>query len=468
MSTMLNGLVQLLLVVVMARLISPRDFGIITSALLILKAMQVFIQSGYERAVVWAETLSDECLAGLFWASTTTGAFITLIVCCTAAYVSNFFSDQNLKLVLISVSPVTILSAPGLISVGLLRRQMRFRQLSLYDLLSYMVPFLFLGLPLAIAGAGLWALVAANLLQSAMQGAIAFYLARPPILTKFKWADVREPLKFGFSVSGLGIIEFIDRQATQFYTGRWLGMASLGLYNRSFALIQLPLEQMGTAITRVLFSHFNKHRKDSLRLRSVAIAPLRSLSILVIPIASGSAAISETVTTALLGQAWSSAAPIFASLCIGSAAAVLGNLLATMNEAMGSIRAKAILQTGITGVLISLLAIFGSYGPSAVAMCFSGTRILFLAAQVWIAAPHLNISRTNLTLTFRSGIALAIAVSLMMYSTDILLRQQDVGGLIRLILGSISGGVLMGCGVWTLIPETRLVVKRILNWGDKH
>lgn len=457
-STVISGLLQVLLLSIMARLVSPEEFGILTTALLALKALQVLIQSGYERAVVWVDNPDRACLAGLFWISMLTGGFITLAIVVASGPIASIFSEPRLQAALIALSPMAVLAAPGLVPNGLLRRNMRFRALGLYELASYVIAFVGLGLPLAIFGYGLWALVAANLLQCLLQGSLALILEPPPAFTRFGWKNINNPLRFGFGVSGLGIIEFIDRQATQIFIGRIYGMATLGIYNRSSTLIQLPLEQMGTSLTRVLFPLFNRARGNSDQLRSIAVTPLRVLAILVFPVALGGGAVADTLTEVMLGAGWNDAGPLLSALCVGAAAGVLGNFLATMNESMSLIRQKTVVQILITSILLLLLVSFGGKGVILAAVCFSFTRILFLFAQIWLAAPQVSLSRLTLSAAMLPGFALGVAVAGLLFGTDMLLQVQEISAGFRLLMLILAGVIVSFTGAWIVSPEFRILL----------
>lgn len=459
-STIASGLLQILLLALTARLVSSEDFGILTTALLVLKAFQVLIQSGYERAVIWAEDPDQACLSGLFWVSILTGVLVTAIIMALSGAIGTFFSEPRLQEALIMLAPMALLASPGLIPRGILRRSMRFRALSIYELACYILAFAGMGLPLALAGLGLWALVAANLLQCLLQGGLALILAPPPAFTRFGWNDIRGPLRFGFSVSGLGIVEFIDQQATQIFIGRTFGMSSLGVYNRSNVLIQMPLEQMGTSLTRVLFSHFSRAKGNQAQLRQVIETPVRLLAILVLPIAFGGGAVAETVTEVMLGAGWENAGPIFRALCIGTAAAVLGHVLATLNEALTLIRQKMMAQLLITGSLISLLAGFGGQGVVEVASCFSFTRVLFLCAQIWLAAPHLGLRWPQLAAMLLPGFALALVIAGLLFETDQFLQSLAVGAGFRLLALLVVGGLGTCAGALIVAPEGRRLLRR--------
>jgi lipopolysaccharide exporter len=457
-SAILSGTLQIVLLAIMARLVEPSDFGILTTSLLVIKASQVLVQSGYERAVVWTESPTDACLAGLFWLSIATGVLIAIGVANLAEPLSEFFQANKLHDALVALSPMAILVAPGLVSRGLMRRAMRFRAMAIYEVISYAIGFLIVGLPLALSGWGLWALVVANLVQCSLQGIIPLFLMAHPVFSRFSLHDIAPSVKFSYSVSGLGILEFVDTQSTQVLIGQNFGMSALGVYNRSFALIQLPIEQIGGALTRVLFSPFNRARGNPERLRQAACFPLALLSIIVFPVAFGGAAASRTVIDVMLGSGWDQAVPIFVALCFGSAAAVVGNLLATMNEALSLLRQKLVAQLLVTALLIGLQVTVGSQSLPFAALCFGSSRVFFLFAQIWIAAPYLDMGRLRLALTILPGIVVGMLTGCMVFALENASWFSHNSAWARLPILMITAGLCAMALALIALPELRRAV----------
>lgn len=454
-AAMFNGLLQIVLLATMARLVDPHEFGILATGLLVLKAFQVLIQSGYERAVIWADNLAASCLAGLFWTSIFAGAAITASIILVSDLISVYLKEPGLKAALISLSPMAVLVAPGLVSRGVLRRSMRFREIAFYEIGAYVIGFVVVGLTLALNGWGLWALVAANLVQCALQGVLPFAIAPHPIFHRFSFRDIAAPMRFGYSVSGLGIIEFLDAQATPMFIAHFFGMSSLGNYNRAYALIQLPLEQIGTSLTRVLFSPFNRSRGSAEILRNAVVSPLRALGLLIIPMALGGGAAAPLVIETMLGVRWEQSAPIFAALCVGSAAAVIGNLLAALNEALGLLREKAAAQVAITSLLALCLLTFGTTVLTTAAICFSFTRVLFLVAQIVLAAPRLRMSRLQLSAVLAPGAFVGILVASAVFIISKTAVAFALPAWIGLILTIAAAAVGTAAGGLTFSAEIR-------------
>lgn len=455
-----NGLLQLAMLAGLARLLSPADFGVIAAALLLIKAAQVLVQSGYERAAIWMDEVDERAVAGLFWVSVASGFSMMVLAFALAAPAAWALGNAEVADAIRALSPILFLPSLGLISRGLLRRTMRFRLVGAIDTASYAVGFIGVGLPLALAGQGLWSLVAANLVSAAIQGALPFFAARHAVLVRFRLRHISRPLRFGFGVSGLGIIELIDAQATGLFVMHGFGAVALGYYNRAYALIQLPLEQLGSAVSRVSFSTFNRNRGDPTALRASLLSPLRLLTALVAAIALGGGAGARTVIPAVLGPGWEPAIPIFAALCVGTACAVVGSLLAVMNEALGLIRQKTIAQAAITTVLLIALITAGRYSILLASLCFTAARAAFLVAQLGLAASRLGMSAPRLAAHLLPGLATGLLTAASVWLVQQLPGVPALTASIRLILLLLTAGAVATTSILMLLPETRVALVR--------
>jgi lipopolysaccharide exporter len=386
-----SGVLQIVMLAVMARLISPTDFGIMASALVTVRAGQTLVQSGYERAVIWSENQSDTLHVGLFWVTVATGLALTLIFVALAGPIAAFFHNENIAHVLLALSPMPTLSSIGLVSRGILRRKMNYRLIALQETTSYAVGFGCVGLVLAFSHFGIWSLVAANLVQASFQGIMPLLFVRHRIFATFSVTEIAVPLRFGYGVSGLGLIEFIDMQIPQIFVGHFYGVTQLGIYNRAYTLIDLPLTQLGTSLSKVLYSSFSLAKDSLFEMRHILLPPLRILALIVFPMAAGGAAVAHSFVAVVLGSGWEDVAPVFSTLAIGTACAVLANVLVVFNEALNLVRIKTMLQIVITSCLIIGLFVSMNLGLVIAALLVSISRICFLIGQILIAAQAIHI-----------------------------------------------------------------------------
>jgi lipopolysaccharide exporter len=454
-----SGILQMVMLAVMARLISPIEFGILASALVTIRAGHTLVQSGYERAVIWSENQSASIHAGLFWVAVATGLSLTFIFLLLAWPVAAFFRNDNIAYVLFALSPMPTLASFGLIARGILRRAMNYRLLAIQETASYALGYGVVGLTFALLHFGVWSLVLANLALSALQGLIPMLFVRHKIFTPFKLQDIITPLKFGYSVSGLGLIEFVDLQVPQVFVGRFYGVAPLGIYNRAYSLVELPLVQLGTALSKVLYSSFSLAKDRHDELEAILLPPLRALALIVFPLAAGGAAVAHPLVAVVLGSGWDSVAPVFATLAIGTACAVVANVLVVFNEALNQVRIKMVLQTITTSCLIIGLVLTANWGLVVAAIAVSVSRVVFLAGQILIAARAIKIDPIIIAKALLPGVMIAALIFATLKMIEYSPQWQQAPVLAQSIFAVfVSLTLLIGSTVLFLPRERRLLL----------
>ena len=382
--------------------------------------------SGIERGVVWAPELDERHTSGLFAFAIMLGVVLTATAAALAFPLSAFFHRPDLTPVVISLSPLMLISSFGLTSSGLLRRRMSFAPVAAADTLGYMVGYVVVGLAAARAGLGVYSLVLATLTQSLVQATTLYVSARHAIGRRWKFSQILPILSFSFKVSGVGVLEYLSLQMPVFFAGKMFGMDLLGIYNRSYALIQMPVEQLGTAMNRVLFSSFNKAKVDVSSLGRAVRGSLQFLGAVILPVSLGIAAAAPQITAVVLGSKWPGADHVMSILAVGSAAMMLANLLAVMSEATARIAAKAVIQLTFMIVLVAGLFGFKALTIEGVALAFSVGRVVYLCLHLRLASRQIDTSVWRLAGAFIPGMTAAVLVAAVLLALPHLVADAQV------------------------------------------
>ena len=220
------------------------------------------------------------------------------------------------------------------------------------------------------------------------------------------------------------------------------------------------MEQIGTSLTRVLFSSFSRAKADQATLARAVRSSLQFLAAVVLPVALGVGAAAPQITHLLLGSKWPGANTVMTALCVGSAATIMANLLAVMSEATARIAAKAVIQGVSSTVLVVGMIALRSWGISGVAVAFSISRVSFLTLHLVLASGQLGLKPWRLAgamgpAALAGGLTvaglLALPMALHGLNSNLILALQVVAG------GVISGGVyVLGFPLFVRQTLTRL------------
>ena len=252
-------------IVVMARLLTPEDFGVQGMVLAMTGFLGLFRDAGLSAVTVQRDEVNANQLSTLFWINVLLGALLVLSGVAAAPLLVAFYHDPRLY-------PVTVVSvlAFGISGLGfqhgaLLQRNMRFAAITTIDVLS-VVATLLTGIGLALAGFGYWALILSNVVGP-LVGAVGAWIAMPwiPSLPK-RNAGIAQMLRFGGTVTGNSVVVYLGYNTEKILLGRFWGADALGLYGRAYQLINLPVQQLHAALYDVVFPTLSRMQHDRERL----------------------------------------------------------------------------------------------------------------------------------------------------------------------------------------------------------
>lgn len=294
---------SLIAVAVLARLLTPSDFGVVTLGMITVTVSNVLVDGSFGMVLIQRKKIDAALIGASLALSSALAILLSIIIIATAPYVQQQFEFPKLEEVLLVAGAVLPVTAVTMVTSALLQRSFRFATLTFIQLASQ-VAYTAVGVGLAFAGAGMWALVWAQVTSFVFEALAGFLAVRKQYRLAISSAAVRDVFTFGgmFTVSKL--LNWAANNADRIIVGRMFGAADLGFYTRAALLMKTAKDASGAGPTRVLFSSFAKLQHDHPRMSR---AYLRALSVTVV--------ISGLVTTfvmvnsrlivdILLGQQW--------------------------------------------------------------------------------------------------------------------------------------------------------------------
>jgi PST family polysaccharide transporter len=383
-------LLKLGVTVVLARLVSPRDFGIVAIALIIVDFAARISEIGFSPAIVQRADLTDLHIRVAFTLAAGLGALFTIAVALTAPVTAAFFRTPDATAVLRALSLVFLLSSLSTVSTALLQRRLAIRRLLAVDVGSYVVGFAAIGITLAVLGFGAWALVWASLGQAAARAVFGIVAAphsvRPALLTR----ESRELVSFAAGNSLTGCLNYAAANGDYFVIGRMLGPAPLGLYNRAYHLMTLPVGVVSSVLGFVLLSTFSKLQADDRQLQAVFLRAVRLSTLLVYPLLAVMIVVGPELVTGLYGPNWSGATAAFQLLCLGGLMSTVNTLLDALIKAKGAVFRHSLRQLAYAAAVVTGSAVGSRWGIEGAAM---GVDVALVLAYVLLARLVLSLLR---------------------------------------------------------------------------
>lgn len=372
---------------VIARLLTPDDFGVQGMVLALTGFVMLFRDAGLTMATVQRDEITHEEVSTLFWINAVIGIVLAAVVAASAPMLVRFYHEPRLFWVTIFSALAFAISGLGMQHGALLQRSMRYvtmARIGVYSLLGSVV----VAVLMAAYGFGYWSLVAMALVGSII-GAAGAFIAVPwvPGWPK-RGQGVRSMLHFGGTITFNNLIVYLAYNTVpNMLLGRAFGTEALGIFGRAYQLVNLPMQQLNNAIYRVAFPALSRIQNDNARVRRSFLAGYSVLLSFNVPITIFTALFAEPVIEIMLGQQWLHATPVLQLLTPAILGFALVNPLGWFMMATGlagrSLRiAYLVAPVVILGVYLGL-----PYKLNGVALGFS-LAVLALVVPIVVWALH--------------------------------------------------------------------------------
>lgn len=300
--------------IILARLLGPEPFGIVALATIVISIGNLIVDSGLNASLVQKKELARSDIKYVFTIQMVLGFSIYLLIVLFAPLIARLFGETEIIPVLRILSLMIVLQAASQTSMGLLKRKLLFKRIQLAVLVSYLIGYLLLGLPLAFAGKGVWSLVIAQLVQSFIYLIIVYWSARHPLAFSFR--DENKVTRFGINILGANIANWIISYIDSAIVGRYFGSEVLGLYNRSMTLAYTPVKIIVTSSQTVIFTATSRAQDSFKKVRTAFLGVFSIFALIFFPLSIFISLTADVFIQTLYGSKWVDAIPILRILSL--------------------------------------------------------------------------------------------------------------------------------------------------------
>lgn len=469
-STCIKALVQFVVLIILARLLTPEDFGLVAAALIVVGLAQIFSVIGIGPALVQKQELEMRHVkTGLFLALCLGGLFF-LITWLSAPAIAGFFEMEALVDVLRLVAFLFVIKAFGVVSESLLEKELAFKLLSILSLTSFTIGFGMIAIILAILEFGPFALAWAYIAQACLMTAFLFFLRRPPLDPLPDKQSIIELLNFGsgYTISRIG--NYLATQVDSIIVGRVMDAASLGIYGRALQIVKLPL-LLGQVLDKVLFPAMARIQTDNKRLSRAYCRGISATTVVMLPVTVFFILFADSIVLVTLGHQWTAAVLPLQILSFSLVFRINYKMSNTLARAMGAVYRQAWRQW-VYALAVVVFAFFGSYwGISGVA---AGVTIAIVVNWLMMAGLSIRVSGLSwmdFVKAHKAGICLGGIYILFIVGFK-LLSHQFIGEIPSMFLAllitpfviislwHISSSIFLGDGGKWLLNQVGLALPR--------
>lgn len=453
--TGVQAVLQFLVLAILSRLITPAEFGLVNIANIITIFAGIFSSIGIGPSLIQRSTLTEDHIRSSFTLTMILGVLLTVVAWLLAPFFSSFFPIAGLTEVTRGLAFLFLINGVGVVARSLNHRNLNFRLKARFGVTSYIVGYGGVGVTLAFLGFGVWALVWASLVQSAV--ASALYLNASPHAKRpqLNWPALSGLLRFGTGITLGQIFNRVASTADNLVVGATLGATAVGLYGRAYQLMILPSTYFGQVLNDVLFTSMSKVQDKPKTLGIVYRRGVVAIALFVLPLSAFMFVLAPEIIRVLFGDQWDAVVvpfQIFAVTMIFRTSYKMGD---SLSRAAGAVFRRALVQF-IYSVLIVLGAWFGHFwGIAGVAVgvsvaitfnFFSMARLsLQLTQMTWLTYARIHLP----------SLFLALVVFGETWVVAALLRNLQLSSLVTLGASTFIVGITFVLLIW-LSPQRLL------------
>jgi O-antigen/teichoic acid export membrane protein len=439
---------QFIISIVLARLLTPEEFGTIALLYLFVGLASAFVDSGFSAALIQRQDISHSDESTVFWFNLGMGAAMAVVLWLLAPWIAGYF-DQPVLVPLAYVLALNLfISALGAIQGTLLNKQLDFKTPMKIGAVATASSGA-IGILMAWLGYGVWALAAQTLAATALTTTLLWRLHKWRPMFIFSPASARRLFGFGGYLFIAGLMDAAYNRIYTLLIGKLYGVRDLGFYNRADGTKQLPVGVLTGILSRVAFPILSAASEDKEKLRRGVQHALRGMMLINMPMMLGLMAAAEPAVYVLFGHQWLPAVPILQVLCLAGIFWPLHVINLNVLTAQGHSRLFFRLEVIKKFIGVSFLLVGAAFGVMGIAWSQVIFGLLAFAINAHYTQVYLGYGAWQQTADFLPALALAAVMAALVYLLPVIMQMQQA----LLLLAQIAIGTaffVAGCHVFKL------------------
>ena len=310
--------IQFVIQIVLARLLAPEQFGIIAMVMVFIKLAQVFAQSGFNTALIQKKEVDEIDFSSVFYLSLLVACLLYLILFFTAPFIANFYNSEQLILVLRVLSIILPFGAYNSIQNAIISRRMEFKKLFFSSIGAILVSGT-VGIIIAYAGLGVWALVVQQLTNQFMITLILWFTVKWRPKFKFSLERVKSLFSYGWKLLISSLIDTLYMNLQSLIIGKIYNPATLAFYNRGEQFPQIIVTNINGSIQSVMLPALSSEQDNKRRVKDLVRRSIVTSSFILFPIMIGLIVIAESLVKIILTEKWLPCMPFLQIACLSYA-----------------------------------------------------------------------------------------------------------------------------------------------------
>ena len=367
---------RFVITLILARILSPKDFGLIGIISIFIEISGIFIDSGFSQSLIRKQNKSIEDISTIFIFNLVLSMLLYGILFVSAPYISSFFHEPTLTELLRVFGIVLIVNATSIVHNTLFVCSVYFKILAKISFFSSICSGI-LGIILAYKGYGVWSLVTMTLVGACLSSLMLWFLSdyRPKLL--FSKKSFSEMFAFGYNLLLSGILDCAYNNLYKVLIGKFFSSVSLGFYTRAKQFSELPASQITSILSKVTYPILCSIQDNDENLSSLYRKLTKVSCFVIFPIMSLLAGVSTPLILLIIGRKWEYAAALLIPLCFSMMFYPLHSLNLILLKVKG--RSDLFLRLELIKKFFGLIILFCTFPFGVLAMCYGGIIFSIIA-----------------------------------------------------------------------------------------
>lgn len=429
-------LVTFIVSIVLARILTPEDYGTIALVTVFTTILQVFVDSGLGTALIQKKDADDLDFSSVFFFNFAVCLVLYLGMFIAAPFIAEFYNDTSLTSVVRVISLTIVISGVKGIQQAYVSRNMMFKRF-FFSTIGGTIFSAFFGIVLAYAGLGVWALVAQQLSNAIIDTLILWLTVKWRPRMMFSWKRLKGLLKFGWKLLVSALLDTCYNNLRNLIIGKMYSSSDLAFYNQGDKFPKVIVTNINTSIDSVLLPTMSSAQDDKERVRNMTRRAIKTSTYVMAPLMMGMAFCAEPIVRLVLTDKWLSCVPFLRIFCITYMFWPIHTANLNAINAMGRsdwfLRLEVIKK--ISGMIILISTMW--FGVMAMAYSLLLSSLIGQLINSWPNRKLLNYSYLDQIKDFAPGILLAVFMGICVYFIGFIPLPTIVTLIIQIIAGAI-------------------------------
>lgn len=456
-------LVTFVVSIVLARILSPEDYGTIALVTVFTTILQVFVDSGLGTALIQKKDADDLDFSSVFYFNAALCLILYTGIFAAAPFIAKFYDDFVLVPIIRVISLTVVVAGLKNVQQAYVSRNMQFKRF-FFSTIGGTIFSAILGIVLANTGFGVWALVAQQLSNVTIDTLILWVTVKWRPKKMFSWSRLRGLLSYGWRLLVSALLDTGYNSLRNLIIGRVYSKSDLAFYDQGDKFPKVIMTNINTSIDSVLLPSMASAQDTPQRVKAMTRRAIKTSTYIMAPLMMGLAFCAEPIVTLMLTEKWLPCVPFLRIFCITYMFWPIHTANLNAIKAMGHSDCFLKLEIIKTAICLAVLLVSVRFGVMAIAYSALLTNVMSQIVNAWPNKKLLQYGYLEQVRDFAPGILLAVGMGVCVYVISFLSLPAIVVLAIQIILGAV---IYIGASAILKLEEFKYLLEMVKSLRKK-